>query len=542
MKKLFIFCGLILAVFFAKAQTYLLNEDFENGIPATWSNIDNDNDGFGWTILTADEDGIEPHSGNQCATSASYDNEEEEALTPDNYLVTPPLAIPATLTGANGLRLTWWVAAQDADYPADYYEVRVSTSGNTPADFTSPAIYGEVLSNDRWQQHSVELGNFAGNTIYIAFVHTNCEDEYMMKLDDISVFYFEDPGIVSTPATVDFGTVATSSTSAATQLTVVSALLSGNITATCSAPFEISINNTSFGTTQTLPSNTSAALFVRYSPTEVGTDTGAITLTCGEASTTISLNGTAVSCDQVLQLPFYENFESEISPCWANLDVDNDGKTWLWMHDGEGHESNGYYISYSYDELIWEDIMPNDWLITPKIAIPATGAHMSWWAAAYTEDWPDNSYEVKVSTNGNDFTTIYAETMTSETFAQRFADLSAYAGQEVNIAFVHNTNTNQTEDSYAVVIDDIAIEEGVNIEEAEMTANFRVFPNPASDMLNIEAQGFTQCQLVNTLGQVVLNENLIDGTIQLNLSNLAKGIYYVRLIGEQVKTIKVVRE
>ena len=129
----------------------------------------------------------------------------------------------------------------------------------------------------------------------------------------------------------------------------------------------------------------------------------------------------------------------------------------------------------------WEDIMPQDWLITPRIAIPATGAHISWWVAGYAEDFPDNSYYVLVADEPtfDNPTNLYNETVHSGTFAQRVANLTGFEGQDIYIAFVHTTNTNEIETSYGLVIDDILIEEGVGIEEHTASATVSVYPNPA---------------------------------------------------------------
>ena len=529
-----------------QAQTYLLNENFENGIPATWGNIDQDGDGFSWTTLTYSEDGIEAHGGNACVTSLSYDNDEDESLTPNNYLVTPAITIPAGLTSAHCIRLSWWVAAQDPEYAADYYEVVVSTTGNTAEDFVETPLFAETLSGNAWIQHTVDLTGYAGETIYIAFIHTESEDEFMMKLDDISVMYFEEAGISSSPAAADFGTLAVNTTSAATQLSILSGLLEENITVTCSAPFEVSLNNNSFGYTQTLTRNTNTALFVRYAPTSVGNTNGAITLTSGNTTATISVSGTAISCDEVLQLPFHEDFEREVSPCWTNIDEDRDGNRWLWMHDGYGHESDGYYISYSYDENSWEDLMPFDWFITPKIHIPDNGAHLNWWAAAYTEDWPDNSYDVMISNtlDINSFVSLYSETVTSEEFGQRFVNISDFNGQDVYIAFVHHTNTNETEDSYALVIDDITMEAGLGIDD-EAVSNFsRVYPNPTSSAVTIETanNGATTVEVYDVFGKRVLSQKIFAGTADINLSHCANGTYFFRIVGaDSVETIKIIK-
>lgn len=546
MKKIFTLTVLLCACFLAThAQTILMSEGFESALPETWNNIDQDGDGFSWEVLTMDEDEISAHTGNGCITSLSFDNDEVEALNPNNYLVTPAITIPSNLTAANMPMLSWWVAAQDPEYPADYYEIRISTSGNSADDFSASAVYAEILSTDEWAMHTVDLRNYIGQTIYIAFIHTNCSDEFMMKLDDITVFYFDTPSIVVTPDALDFGSVMINTTSASMPVNVISALLDGTISVSCEAPFSISINNNNFSTSQSMTANVSTSLFVRYEPTAEGADEGVITLTNGTTTATISVSGHAVNCDNALQLPFYEDFENEITPCWTLRDADHDGMNWMWMNDGFGHESDGYYLSYSYDEEEWEDLMPNDWLITPRIAIPSTGAHINWWAAAYDEGFPDNSYEVRVSTtlDFENSEVIYSEMVTTDEYGQRFANLTGFEGQEVYIAFVHNTNTNLYEESYALVIDDIRIEEGVGIEENTCSPALSVYPNPATQMLNIKGEGFDHCMVVNALGQTVISEPMVNGELCLNISHLSNGVYFVKCSGERaVETIKLIKK
>lgn len=159
------------------AQALPFTEGFESELAECWQNIDNDGDGNTWRS----EEGTETkpaHSGNYSYSSESYIN-NLGALTPDNWLITPALAIPA-----EGATLAWWVAAQDPNYPADHYEVKVSTSA-TMSTFTS--VYDETIASGDWEERTVNLNNYAGQTIYIAFVHNNCTDIFRMKIDDISV-------------------------------------------------------------------------------------------------------------------------------------------------------------------------------------------------------------------------------------------------------------------------------------------------------------------------------------------------------------------
>jgi len=63
------------------------------------------------------------------------------------------------------------------------------------------------------------------------------------------------------------------------------------------------------------------------------------------------------------------------------------------------------------------------------------------------------------------------------------------------------------------------------------TANVTIYPNPASTVLNVNAEGFNKVEITNLLGQVVMAD-AISSQAQLNVSNLNEGIYFVRLSGD----------
>ena len=535
MKKIFIlaiaFCSTLLV---SNAQIYLLQEGFENGIPASWGNFDVDDDGHSWIVLDWEEDGYNPHSGNACVTSASYDVDDDE-LTPNNYLITPAISIPSELDIDNNVALRWWAAAQDVNFPADHYEIYISTTGNTVSDFTSPAVFMETLYTDVWIQQSLNLTPYIGQTIYIAFVHNNCEDEFVMKLDDIEVSYFTEPTIVVGANEVDFGNVLIGEQSREQQIPIISALLSEGLTLSVEPPFEISPCGASYSQHFSVPANTATTIYVRYSPVTAGNDVGSVNIVSGDIALSVSLHGFGVDCS-VQEIPFYEDFESDVNQCWTNSDFDEDGMSWMWMNDGYGHQSDGYYVSMSYDTEEWVDIMPNDWLITPQLAIPANGAHLNWWVAAYAGDWPDNTYDVLISTEGTgpgDLYSIYSETTTTEEYQQRTLDLGAYANQNIYIAFAHHTNTEQTADSYGLVIDDISVEAGVGIEENRGEEQLSLYPNPTSEVLNVSPVNGCEILIFNMLGQTVSQFKAVDDSIQIDTRNFAPGTYFVQVKGEK---------
>ena len=151
-------------------------EGFEGGaLPADWMNIDDDGDGQLWFAYTP-----EPHTGTYSMASASWFN--GVVLYPDNYLVTPALDVTADS------ELIWYIAGQDPAYSQDHVGVFVSTTGMDPADFTTEVdSYTPAAGDVSWHERTVDLSEFAGESIYIAFRHYNSVDIFYIKIDDISV-------------------------------------------------------------------------------------------------------------------------------------------------------------------------------------------------------------------------------------------------------------------------------------------------------------------------------------------------------------------
>ena len=148
--------------------------DFNDGI-MRWTTIDADGDNLNWEMR--------PYYGNTqnpwCVTSAS--NYGGGALTPDNYLVSP-------LKGPY-IKLEFKASAQDANYPEEHFGVAVSTESNTnPADFT--VIWEETMTakaEGAWYSFSVDLHQYQGHNIWVAFRHFNCSDQFFLNIDDVAL-------------------------------------------------------------------------------------------------------------------------------------------------------------------------------------------------------------------------------------------------------------------------------------------------------------------------------------------------------------------
>ena len=167
--------------------TFPYTEDFENGINQCWTLIDADGDGYNW-MHSSERFGEtwEGHSGTGALVSASY---ASAALTPDNWAITPAITLPE----GSPASVSFFAAAQDAAYPAEHYGVYVSTTTTDPSAFTliweetMDANGGQHRAQGAWGEKHADLSNYAGQTIYIAFRHFNCSDEFVFLIDDVTV-------------------------------------------------------------------------------------------------------------------------------------------------------------------------------------------------------------------------------------------------------------------------------------------------------------------------------------------------------------------
>ncbi len=151
--------------------------DFNDGI-MRWTTIDGDGDGNNWIMRQNWNNSENPFS----VTSASYDDLSGTALHPENYMVSPfKLDCEQVVFKAN---------VQDASAPAEHVGVAVSTTGNTnSADFTivwETELTAKAAGN--WYEYNVDLRAYQGQDIYVAIVHCHCSNQFMLNVDDITLY------------------------------------------------------------------------------------------------------------------------------------------------------------------------------------------------------------------------------------------------------------------------------------------------------------------------------------------------------------------
>ena len=169
MKRIIILVGMLFLVCFSEAQTTLV-EGFETW-PAT-----------GWEIFL-EGDSTRPwrqdfeNISNTGAHSADSNISNNQM---DNWLVSPAINV----INAN-YELKFWEIYEDISF-YDKSSVHISTGSNNPVDGNYVEVYeASILNTANWEQRTIDLSTYNGQTIYIAFRHEGTYHQWFV--DDVTV-------------------------------------------------------------------------------------------------------------------------------------------------------------------------------------------------------------------------------------------------------------------------------------------------------------------------------------------------------------------
>lgn len=155
--------------------SYSMQESFETPtLPTGWTLIDFDGDSNNWGI-----NNTSGHVGGQCVSSISWSS-ATGVLNPFNWIVSAPITV------SGNAMLYWWVCGGDPARLGDQYKVYISTTGNDISNFGAASLT-DVTNSTTWARKQLSLSSYAGQTIWIAFVHQNSANHSMVKIDDVTI-------------------------------------------------------------------------------------------------------------------------------------------------------------------------------------------------------------------------------------------------------------------------------------------------------------------------------------------------------------------
>lgn len=178
MKKVLLSIGVLAAMNSLNAQV-IFYDDFSSGTLGNWNVTDADADGSNWIIRNY-SDGVQ----NEHASSESW-NSTAGALTPNNWMISDPI----DLTGYSGtIHLEWLVYAQDQSWANEHYTVYVATANDITSLTASGTTFTETVgTSSGYMARTLDVSGFGGSTIYVAFRHHACTDQFRLNIDDVKV-------------------------------------------------------------------------------------------------------------------------------------------------------------------------------------------------------------------------------------------------------------------------------------------------------------------------------------------------------------------
>ena len=429
---------------------------FDNSTMEGWTTIDANNDGYDW-VLGSEVGGVYLASGASLAgsghnesadlvCSGSYSNATSAAITPDNYLVAP-----AQINAQAGASISFWACAQDASYAAEHFGVAVSTTTATASAFTMVQEWTMTAKNSpmadnhglirgtraqgSWYNFNVDLSSYAGQTIWLAIRHFNCNDQFILNVDDITIY----DGSTKMAPRKDRSFQSFSLYRRNNLVNEMPELIASGLT-----DFEY-------------------------------TDEAWATLPYGEYQWGVAATYDGYASERGRETATF-GFEGGLEG-WTGIVVNTDGGEWIHSDDNLGgydytelaHTGEGFAMCYSYVDYVGP-YNTDAYLVSPQKYSVDANSSISFWADNANDTYPEN-FSVCVSTaatptaasftevwsggakgTGNGGATVRRSENRYENWRSHEVSLAAYAGQEIWIAF-HDVN----EDMYEIWIDDVTI-------------------------------------------------------------------------------------
>ena len=565
----------------------VFEESFENGL-GNWTLIDADGDGYNWMDSQTNPWEGTGYDGMYAAYSSSYVNgsnpfEPGTVLFPDNWMISQEFTVPA-----ENAVLSWYHSASDPNYNEENYSVYVG-NGTDPSGYTEVVYNGYPTNTEQgeYQNVTVDLSAYAGQTVQLAFRHHDVSDMYILVIDYITVSGEGDvPPVTPTPViptpTPDLpgeGFVETNEIIPGEQYIIAvdyngqtmmmsNVLDSDNSIRLVGDPAQMSGNAIVGGYSNnhlwTFSSETAGTIqsvgngrycevvnhngyawlgladsasynwtwdgngnmvtdapqagqwnHLSYAETATDIDHPAFDLwVYGEPDyLPIKLYKASGDVPPVTPTPevtptpppvgenaFEDSFENGLVN-WTLVDADNDGNNWMGTYNtgwsGELPAQDGSEAAFSQSFINYVGpLTPDNWMISTEFTVPAEDAVLSWYHSASDVEWNEENYSVYVG-HGNDpsgYTEVVYNGYPTNTVQGEYqnvtVDLSAYAGQDIQIAFRHHN----VSDMYILLLDNVVVSGAGDVPPVTPTPDVTPTPPPAGDLdeaLNVEGGTLT---------------------------------------------------
>ncbi|HMS65215.1 MAG TPA: choice-of-anchor J domain-containing protein [Ignavibacteria bacterium] len=299
-KQLMHFSVLFLLVLFANSNLFSqINEGFEGATfpPTGWTNP---------SVVIGDGDFFQtnssPRTGIYCAASAYT------TAGADNYLITPQF------TPISNDSIIFYFSQQFTAVYDDSLEIRVSTTGNLPANFTTRLrVYKDgvdyPLPSLTYLRVAISLNAYTGVPIYIAFRHADLDGENI-RIDDVSTKSLT-PNVKPTANVSPTGSIVINSPTIAPKATFQN--VGGGVSGSFNVTYKISPGG--YSSTKSTSLNIGESKTITFDstfvPNVLGTDT--VTIYCSAATDPIKTDDTLKTTFTIIGDPNYGSGTGTVS-------------------------------------------------------------------------------------------------------------------------------------------------------------------------------------------------------------------------------------
>ena len=208
-------------------------------------------------------------------------------------------------------------------------------------------------------------------------------------------------------------------------------------------------------------------------------------------------------------------------------------------------ETTSFGYVHSGDSAAWiggtaVEEPKHDWLMTPLISIPENeNAMMYYWLWYHSEMSYVNRFYIMIYDNetdmweqayllANEFNSPYHYT------EEYKLDLNPWVGKDIKIAFVKNG-------TYQMAMDDIRVlSSGTdNVDDVFLSSEIEIYPNPANDFVTIKTHNNIGdlITISDISGRTLITEEVTADDIQINIADLTKGLYIIKVGDKSEKLI-----
>ena len=548
-------------------------EDFNSSnVLDCWMTYDFDNnENSNWTV---DENGYAV-SGYNDVTSAN------------DWLVTPGIVVP---TDAAGLSFSWRAMGNSYDGDYTHMTVLLSTSGTDTAAFTD-TLYNGNPADGVWSPFSAALDDYADDTIYVAFIHDSYNDDGPM-VDSVSVRFTMAPvvSIVASAQTVDVNETVTfhanlveglsdgiiytwSNTLAGSTIDNYTDSISITYTAAGVDTVSLTATNAHGTHTATVVVNVRNCQAIATFPFVETFDATSATRDCWNfvSNNTANVGGTygmgfvTVSNRETWRFSSFSSASDYnqygFSPSMDLSAYDSVNVRVVYATYSDAEELYLGYITASdtvWDPTVYYTSDSSDWQSqTFRVPGDAVKLAVHYYANYKYYAWIDSvivttdndtpqptQYTVTLSSANATMGTVSPAGATTVDEGASFTATATPANNHVFTGWVDATGDTVSHDNpYTFTVNaDITLVgtfryDGVGIDEAEVS-NVSLFPNPATSTFTVSATGMKEATVIDLNGRTVMTQRTADGTATFDVSTLAKGTYFVRIVGEQATAVR----